>query len=274
MIGESLGTSGWRGRPYRVVGVNRSEISDLAHTRHPIASPLSNETVDRLLALAVTGQRSVLDLGCGDGTWLLRALRREPTLTAVGVDVSGAGFDRVLEQANREGLGERLQLVHADVREWRTTEKFDVVLSIGAAYAFGGLLPTLAAADEHLHPDGQLLLGDCIWEQAPSEQTLALLGAATDDYCDLSTTVQAVDSAGWVPVEGHVSTLQEWDSYEWSWTGSLARWALDHPDHPDSQQVMTASVEHRRAWLGGYRGTLGFLTMLLRRSTLNAAPLR
>ena len=246
--------------------MDRSEISDLAHTRHPIASPLSDETVDRLLALAVTGRRSVLDLGCGDGSWLLRALRREPTLTAVGLDVSGAGFDRVREQADREGLGERLQLVHADVREWTAAERFDVVLSVGAAYAFGGLLPTLAAAGEHLHPDGRLLLGECIWEQAPSEQALALLGADFEDYDDLPTTVDAVSSASWVPLEGHVSSLQEWDAYEWSWTGSLARWALDHPDHPDSRQVMTASVEHRRAWLEGYRGTLGFLIMLLRRS--------
>ncbi len=246
--------------------MDRSEISDLAHTRHPIAAPLSDETVDRLLALAITGRRSVLDLGCGDASWLLRALRREPTLRAVGVDVSGAGFDRVREQADRDGLGERLQLVQADVREWTVAERFDVVLSVGAAYAFGGVLPTLTVAGEHLHPEGRLLLGECIWERAPSEQALALLGADVEDYDDLPTTVNAVASAGWVPLDGHVSRLQEWDAYEWSWTGSLARWALDHPDHPDSRAVMTASVEHRRAWLEGYRGTLGFLTMLLERS--------
>jgi len=246
--------------------VDRADISDLAHSGHPIAAPLSDETVDRLLALAVTGRRSVLDLGCGDGSWLLRALRREPTLTAVGVDASDAGFDRVQEQADREGLATRLQLVHADVRGWTAAKRFDVVLSVGAAHAFGGALPTLAAAGEHLNPEGHLLLGECIWEQPPSEQALTLLGADVKDYDDLPNTVDAVASAGWVPLEGHVSSLQEWDAYEWSWTGSLAQWALDHPDHPDSGPVMTASLEHRRAWLEGYRGTLGFLTMLLRRS--------
>jgi len=40
---------------------------------------------------------------------------------------------------------------------------------------------------------------------------------------------------------------------------------LEHPDDPDRAQVLSASVEHRRAWLEGYRGTLGFLTMLLGR---------
>lgn len=247
--------------------MDRTKISDLAHARHPIAAPLSDETVDRLLALAVTGRRSVLDLGCGDGSWLLRALRREPTLTAVGVDVSGTGFDRVLEQAEREGLGDRLRLVQADARGWTTRDRFDVVLSVGATHAFGGLAPTLSAAGGHLQPGGHLLVGECIWEQEPSEQALSLLGASRADYDDLATTVDAIASAGWVPLDGHVSSgVQEWDAYEWSWTGSLARWALDHPNHPDSAEVMAASVQHRRVWLEGYRGTLGFLSMLLSRS--------
>lgn len=245
--------------------MDRNRISDLAHANHPIASPLSEETVHRLLALAVAGQGSVLDLGCGDGSWLLRALRHNPSLTAVGVDLSGEGFARVREQAEREGLSHRLQLVCADAREWTTPDLFDVVLSVGATHAFGGLEPTLAAMNGHLRPDGRALVGECFWEQAPTKQVLDLLGAELEDYGDLAASVEVAASNGWVPLQGHVSTLAEWDDYEWSWTGALARWALDNPDDPDSAQVMTTSVEHRRAWLEGYRGTLGFITLLLRR---------
>ena len=95
-------------------------MSDLAHADHPVASPLGDDSVDRLLARAVAGQGTVLDLGCGDGTWLLRALRREPALTAVGVDHSDAGFDRVREQAERVAVarGRRLeQAADDDERE-------------------------------------------------------------------------------------------------------------------------------------------------------------
>ncbi|MFT2751377.1 SAM-dependent methyltransferase [Clavibacter sp. Sh2088] len=246
--------------------MDRTRISDLAHGDHPIASPLSDASVDRLLALAVAGQGRVLDLGCGDGSWLLRAMRREPSLVAVGVDHSDAGFDRVREQAEREGLSARLDLVRADARSWTSAERFDVVLSVGATHAFGGLEPTLAAIDGHLRPGGRALVGECFWERPPTPQVLDLLGARPDDYGDLAATVEAAASNGWVPLHGHVSTLEEWDDYEWSWTGALARWATEHPDDPDRDQVMTASVEHRRAWLRGYRGTLGFLTMLLGRS--------
>ncbi|WP_445443157.1 SAM-dependent methyltransferase [Clavibacter sp. km1a] len=245
--------------------MDRDRISDLAHADHPIASPLSDDSVDRLLAAAVTGQGTVLDLGCGDGSWLLRALRREPSLTAVGVDHSDAGFARVRAQAEREGLSGRLDLVRADARTWTSVDRFDVVLSVGATHAFGGLEPTLAAIDGHLRPGGRALVGECFWEQPPTPRVLDLLGSELDDYGDLAATVELAATNGWVPLQGHVSTLQEWDDYEWSWTGALARWALDHRDDPDGDQVMAASVEHRRAWLEGYRGTLGFLTLLLGR---------
>jgi SAM-dependent methyltransferase len=245
--------------------VDRDRISDLAHADHPIASPLGDDSVDRLLALAVTGQRTVLDLGCGDGSWLLRALRREPSLTAVGVDHSDAGFDRVREQAEREGLASRLELVRADARSWASSDRFDVVLCVGATHAFGGLEATLAAMDGRLRPGGRALVGECFWEQPPIPRVLDLLGAQPDDYGDLASTVEVAASNAWIPLHGHVSTLEEWDDYEWSWTGALARWASEHPDDPDRDQVMTASVEHRRAWLEGYRGTLGFVTLVLGR---------
>ncbi|AWG00323.1 class I SAM-dependent methyltransferase [Clavibacter michiganensis subsp. insidiosus] len=245
--------------------MDRDRISDLAHADHPIASPLGDGSVDRLLALTAAGQRTVLDLGCGDGSWLLRALRREPALTAVGVDHSDAGFDRVREQAEREGLSSRLELVRDDARAWTSPDRFDVVLSVGATHAFGGLEPTLAAVDGHLRPGGRALVGECFWERPPTPRVLDLLGAQPDDYGDLAATVE-VAATGWVPLQGHVSTPEEWDDDEWSWTGALATWAADNPDDPDRDQVMAASVEHRRAWLEGYRGTLGFLTMVLARS--------
>ncbi|PPF58919.1 SAM-dependent methyltransferase [Clavibacter michiganensis] len=246
--------------------MDRATLSDLAHVDHPIASPLGDDSVDRLLALAVAGRGTVLDLGCGDGSWLLRALRREPSLNAVGVDHSDAGFDRVRAQAEREGLSSRLELIRADACTWTSADRFDVVLSVGATHAFGGLEPTLDAIDGHLRPGGRALVGECFWEQVPTPSVLDLLGARPDDYGDLAATVEVAAEAGWVPLQGHVSTLEEWDDYEWSWTGALARWATEHPDDTDRDQVMEASVEHRRAWLQGYRGTLGFLTLVLARS--------
>jgi SAM-dependent methyltransferase len=223
--------------------------------------------VEHLLHRAIRGQDDhLLDLGCGDGTWLLRALQAHGGVTAVGVDISGEGFDDVLSEAARLGLEDRLELHRQDVAEYRSTRKADLVLSVGAAYAFGGLLPTLNAAREHLTEDGMLLLGDCFWEREPDAAVRAQQESGPQKYADLPTTVAQVVADGWTPVYGYISTIAEWDEYEWCWTGTLARWALDNPEHPDSDLALQMSADHRTSWLGGYRGVLGFVVLLLRRT--------
>ncbi|MEU6232824.1 class I SAM-dependent methyltransferase [Kitasatospora sp. NPDC047058] len=248
--------------------MDRQTISRLAHAHHPIAAPVTDESVARLLsrATAHTEAGRALDLGCGEGGWLVRALAARPSWRAVGVDLDAAALTRARETATALGLERRLGLHHLDAREFKATEPFDLVLNVGATHAFGGLLPTLAAAREHLTPGGAVLVGEGFWEREPDRAALDGLGATGDDYADLATTTDRVIADGWTPVYGYVSSLQEWDDYEFSWTGSLAAWALDHPEHPDAAAAREAADRHRSEWLHGYRGTLGFVTYLLRRS--------
>lgn len=247
--------------------MERRELSALAHADHPIAAPLSDDSVAHLLRRAIRGPADhLLDLGCGEGAWLLRALRAHDGVTAVGVDISGTGFDDVRAEAARLGLADRLDLRRQDVADYESTGKADLVLNVGAAYAFGGLPGTLAAARRHLAEDGTLLLGDCFWEREPEPAVREMLEDGPQKYTDLAGTVAEVVADGWTPVYGYVSTIAEWDEYEWCWTGSLARWALDHREHPDSEQAARLAADHRAEWLGGYRGVLGFVVLLLRRT--------
>lgn len=86
-----------------------------------------------------------------------------------------------------------------------------------------------------------------------------------ESFVGLSTTVDQVVDAGWVPLDGHVSTRQELDGYEWAWTGSVAAWALDHPDDPNSSDVLATATTHRSEWLHTYREDWGFVCLILRR---------
>ncbi|MFG3229474.1 SAM-dependent methyltransferase [Kitasatospora sp. NPDC048194] len=276
--------------------MDRQQISRLAHAHHPIAAPLADESVARLLDRALAGRESgrMLDLGCGEGAWLLRALAARPQWRAIGVDLDAEALTRARESATALGVVRRIGLHHLDAREFTaresaarqsaaresaarssvdqgsswgsaSREQFDLVLCVGATHAFDGLLPTLAAARELLAPGGRLLVGEGFWEREPSQAALDGLGAARGDFADLATTTDRVVADGWTPVYGHVSTAQEWDDYEFSWTGSLAEWVLDHPDHPGAAAAREAADRHRAEWLRGYRGTLGFVTYLLRR---------
>lgn len=69
---------------------------------------------------------------------------------------------------------------------------------------------------------------------------------------------------GWTPVDGHISTRGELDACEWAWAGSLASWALDHPDDPGSSQALEAAATHRSDWMRVYRDAFGFVCLVLR----------
>ncbi|QPP09004.1 class I SAM-dependent methyltransferase [Streptomyces bathyalis] len=247
--------------------MDRQVISSLAHRDHPIAAPLHDTSVDRLLVRALPrGDERMLDLGCGEAAWLVRALRARPQARGEGVDVSPTALARAHETAGAAGLDGRLTLHEQDAARFTSPHAFDLVSVVGSTHAFGGLMPALAAAGELLAEGGRVLIGEGFWEREPSPAALAGLDASPGDFDDLATTVDRVTAAGWTPVHAHVSTPGEWDDYEWAWTGSLSAWALDHPGHPDSAHALEAAAEHREGWLRGYRGTLGFVTLLLRPS--------
>ncbi|GAA2128054.1 SAM-dependent methyltransferase [Actinomadura napierensis] len=241
--------------------MNREQISRLAHAHHPIAAPLDDDSVRQLLEHGVPhGDARLLDLGCGGGEWLLRALTAHPRARAEGVDIAENALAHARQSAQALGVHDRLVLHQQDAAEFPASPTFDLVLSVGAAHAFGGLLETLATARRHLAPGGRVLIGDGFWEHEPSPEAVEMLG----EFHDLPTTMDRVIAAGWTPVHGHISTRRELDDYEWSWTGALASWALDNPDDPARSQALDAAATHRDEWLHTYRDSFGFLTLILR----------
>ncbi|MFJ3201507.1 SAM-dependent methyltransferase [Streptomyces sp. NPDC086989] len=243
--------------------MHRELISEIAHTGHPIKAPLDDDSVRRLLERGLPrGDERVLDLGCGSGEWLLRALAARPRVHAEGVDISQEALEQARLAADDRGVGERLTLHRTGAADFASPHAFDLVLSVGATHAFGGLLPTLAAAREHLAPGGRVVIGEGFWDRTPSPQAVEMLG----EYTDLATTVDRVVADGWTPVDGHVSTRRELDDYEWSCWGSLASWALDHPADPDSPYALATAAARRSEWLHTYRDSFGFVSLVLRRT--------
>ncbi|MFJ8312628.1 MULTISPECIES: SAM-dependent methyltransferase [unclassified Streptomyces] len=241
-------------------------ISTLAHADHPIAAPLSDESVRRILDRALPrGEGRVLDLGCAEAEWLVRALDGRPGLRADGVDISRTALDKARAAVEAAGLADRVRLHEGDAREFAPPEPhpYDLVLCVGATHAFGGLLPTLEAARRHLAPGGGVLVGEGFFG-GEINGVMREAGFTPGEYPDLAGTFDRVTGAGWVPVSAHVSSQEEWDTYEFSWTGSLSRWSLDHPEHPDAAEALKVAQEHRAGYVRGYRGVMGFVTLELR----------
>lgn len=244
--------------------MDRQRISSLAHAEHSIAAPVGERRVEQLLGrLSLGPGSSVVDLGCGAGAWLTRLAAMAPGTRLVGVDTSATALAEARATAERLGLGGHIEWLQDDAAS-ADTGLHDAVLCVGASHAFGGVDGTLDAVRARLKPGGQAVVGDTVWEQPPSQAAQQALDAGPDDFPDLAGLVDKAVGAGFEVVDGHVSTLEEWDDYEWAWTGALVRWALQQPlrSH-DGEAALQAAREHREAWLHGYRRHLGFATLVL-----------
>lgn len=243
--------------------VDRALASAVAHRRHPIAAPVSDENLRRLVErLDLPPDGRLLDLGCGFGEWLFAALEAVPGVTGTGVDTSVPALAEARRRAAERGLADRVGFEHADAARW-TGDGFHAVLCIGATHAFGGLGPTLDAVRSHLRPGGRVLLGEGYWEGTPTQTALDALGAEPGELPGIAGLVAEATARGFEPGYGHLSTTAEWDHYEWSWTGSLTEWALTEAPDGDREEALALAREHRRQWLEGYRGQLGFATIVL-----------
>lgn len=242
--------------------MERSEIFDIAHRRHPIGAPVAPERVRELVGwLSPSDGARAVDLGCGEGEWLQELLLAYPGTTGVGIDhMLPASAAR---RAEERKLSDRVRWIETDAATW-DDGVFDVVLCIGASHAFGRLEDMLAAVRRRLRPGGRALVGDSIWEGSTSASALTALEVSADAYPDLVGFVRAVREHGFEPSYGHVSTVAEWDDYQFSWTGSLVDWAVrEAPTTEDRDQALAAARGNRDAWLSGARGELGFATFVL-----------
>ncbi|GII64662.1 methyltransferase [Sphaerisporangium krabiense] len=75
---------------------------------------------------------TVLDLGCGPGTYAVPLAERGARVT--GVDLSGAMLDRAREAAQAAGL--TVRLVRADMREFVEPHRYDEVVSMYTSFGY------------------------------------------------------------------------------------------------------------------------------------------
>jgi cyclopropane fatty-acyl-phospholipid synthase-like methyltransferase len=175
--------------------MNREQISHIAHTEHALAAPVDERTARRLLArLTLPQGSSVVDLGCGQGAWLLLLAADRPDLRLVGVDMSVTAIAEARATADRLGYG-RMEWMHGDAAT-AAVGTHDAVLCIGASHAFGGLNGTLTAVRERMKPGGRVILGDTIWEQEPTRAAQEALDAGPDDFPDLAGLVSTARTHG------------------------------------------------------------------------------
>jgi trans-aconitate 2-methyltransferase len=97
-----------------------------AESYHRIAGMQERWGIDVLARLALEGDETVLDAGCGSGRMTRHVLARVPRGRVIGVDAAPSMIAHAREQL---GSDERLELIVADLAELELAEPVDAIFS-------------------------------------------------------------------------------------------------------------------------------------------------
>jgi len=226
-------------------------------------TPLSEAHAALLLErLAPQPGDRLLDLGCGWGELLLRALEAADDTSGTGVDTDPVALERGRRSAATKGLEARVAFVEGAARRW--AEPADRVLCVGASHALGGTQPMLEALTDLVRPGGRLLVGDGCW---PTDARPPGRGAEDDwsDVLPLTEVLHAATAAGWRVLHQSTADQREWDDFESTWRVGREEWLLAHPDDPEASAVRAELDALLTDYVTGHRGVLGFCYLVLGR---------
>jgi 4-hydroxy-2,2'-bipyrrole-5-carbaldehyde O-methyltransferase len=169
-----------------------------------VSEPFISEAVDAVVPRQ--GDFQLLEVGCGSGIYIQRACTRNPELRAVGLELQERVADVARSNIQVWRLENRATIEHADVRNYATNQKFDLVTLHQNIYYFPvqereNLLRHLK---EFLKLGGQILLTSACQGGGPGIQGLNIQVSTTEGLSPLPVPdqlCQQLKAAGFVDVK-------------------------------------------------------------------------
>lgn len=150
-----------------------------------VSEPFIFEAVDAVIP--TQGDFQLLEVGCGSGIYIQRACARNPELRAFGLELQEKVAAMARKNIKAWGLEDRTTIEHADVRNYSTSQRFDLVTLHQNIYYFPvqereNLFRRLK---EYLKPGGQALLTSACQGGGPGIQVLNLQVSTTEGFTSL-----------------------------------------------------------------------------------------
>ncbi len=229
-------------------------------------TPLSADHAEILLRhLQPRDGNDILDLGCGWGELLLRAvaagsIEAVSSCRGVGIDTDESLLERGRTLASQRGLDTQVTFVCGRAEGWHQTA--DRLICVGAAHAWGGAEAALTHLFDLTRPGGRLLFGDGCWERPPTGAASALFGT---DVLPLRDLMAHATAQGWRTLSLTLADQREWDEFESGWRAGREEWLLANPEHSSAATVRAELDARLTEYLTIYRGVLAFCYLVLAR---------
>lgn len=129
----------------------------------------SGQILPKLSVFGEVDARSgrVVDLGCGNGWYLLTLAKRFPRLKGVGLDGFGENIRQASEKAKREGFGDRIRFVEGDIRHYPLEEPVDVfVMNRALHHVWSDRETVFSFFRKHLSSQGAVVIWEPAWPES------------------------------------------------------------------------------------------------------------
>lgn len=240
----------------------------IAHRDRALLGPVGDRACGEMIAaagLAAAGEPAdVLDIGCGKGEWLVRALIGALEAQGVGIDPNPAFVSDAARRAETAGVAARLTLLTSVFEPLLVADRtFALAICTGASHAFGTYEQALRGLRPLVREGGAAIVGTGFWQRTPAPEYLAAFGGSEDEMAPLGDTAALAAACGWRVAASHVSTREEWDGYEHGYAARVREWVAAHPEDPDAPRF----ARRIESWSGAYerwgRETMGYVTFVL-----------
>jgi SAM-dependent methyltransferase len=223
---------------------------------------IQNPVTDRKLRLLddycdIRDGLRVLDIGCGKA-WVMRQWADRFTIDGTGLETNR----KFLETARRKPPAKgKLQFVEGPADKFKPQPaSYDVVLCLGASFALGGFVQAVEWMVAATKPGGAVVIGDLTLKHRPAVYTHQHLPL------DPVEALAVVERHG-AEVSALISCSEaDFERYVSHHRHATLRWAREHPDHRDHEDVLEKSRADWTDYLRRIRPLMGW-TIFVGRKT-------
>jgi cyclopropane fatty-acyl-phospholipid synthase-like methyltransferase len=242
-----------------------SSFSSIAHSNLEICSPVPWQVYRELLLNgAIPDHPEILDIGCGKGAVLAKAIELLDG-QGTGVELENSLANDPTFAAQKLESNGKLKFVFTDASLFLASvgHSFDLIICVGSSHALGGPDQLFSAARKHLSPNGKLLFGELVWKSKPDQEFLNFLECAEEDQM-YSSQLLELARKNRLSLQRSIScTPEDFEEYESKLRTNMINWCKNNSNDPRASEFMKRSDiwwDAREKWA---RQAFGFEIMLV-----------